>query len=35
MNLALGHPGTSAAIIGTINPAHLRANVKAARRTLA
>ena len=35
MDLALGHPGTSAAIIGTINPAHLRANVEAARRTLA
>jgi aryl-alcohol dehydrogenase-like predicted oxidoreductase len=35
MDLALGHPGTSAAIIGTINPAHLRANVEAARHTLA
>jgi len=35
MDLALGHPCTSAAIIGTINPAHLRANVEAARRTLA
>ena len=35
MDLALSHPGTSAAIIGTINPAHLRANVEAARRTLA
>lgn len=26
-DLALGHPGVSSAIIGTINPAHLRANV--------
>jgi len=34
MNLAFTHPGTSAAIIGTINPAHLQANVAAAQRAL-
>ncbi|MEP4145752.1 MAG: aldo/keto reductase [Halioglobus sp.] len=34
MDLVLGHPGTSAAIIGTITPAHLQANVAAARQTL-
>ena len=34
MDLVLGHPGTSAAIIGTITPAHLDANVAAARKTL-
>jgi aryl-alcohol dehydrogenase-like predicted oxidoreductase len=34
MDLALAHPGTSSAIIGTINPAHLQANVAAARRAL-
>lgn len=28
-DLVLGHPGVSSAIIGTINPDHLRANVKA------
>jgi aryl-alcohol dehydrogenase-like predicted oxidoreductase len=35
LELVLSHPGTSAAIIGTINPLHLRANVEAARRALA
>ena len=34
LELVLAHPGTSAAIIGTINPAHLRDNVAAARRAL-
>ncbi|MEP5566229.1 MAG: aldo/keto reductase [Halioglobus sp.] len=34
MDLVLGHPGTGAAIIGTITPAHLAANVDAARQTL-
>jgi aryl-alcohol dehydrogenase-like predicted oxidoreductase len=34
MDLVLGHPGTSAAIVGTITPAHLLANVEAARRAL-
>jgi aryl-alcohol dehydrogenase-like predicted oxidoreductase len=34
MDLVLGHPGVTAAIIGTINPAHLRGNVAAARRAL-
>jgi aryl-alcohol dehydrogenase-like predicted oxidoreductase len=34
MNLVLGHAGTSAAIVGTITPAHLLANVEAARRAL-
>ncbi len=32
MELVLGHAGTSAAVVGTINPAHLRINVEAARR---
>ena len=35
MNLVLAHPGTSAAIVGSINPEHLLANVAAARRALA
>ncbi|MCP5121161.1 MAG: aldo/keto reductase [Pseudomonadales bacterium] len=35
MALALAHPGTSATIVGTINPAHLQANVAAARSALA
>lgn len=35
MNLVFAHPGTSAAIIGTINPGHLQANVAAARRAIA
>lgn len=35
MDLVFGHPGSTAAIIGTITPAHLRANVEAARRALA
>jgi aryl-alcohol dehydrogenase-like predicted oxidoreductase len=35
MNLAFAHPGTSAAIVGTINPAHLQTNVEAAQRALA
>ena len=34
LELVLAHPGTSAGIIGTINPAHLRDNVAAARRAL-
>jgi aryl-alcohol dehydrogenase-like predicted oxidoreductase len=34
MQLVFGHPGTTAAIIGTITPAHLAANVKAARTVL-
>lgn len=34
MNLAFSHPGTGAAIVGTINRAHLEANVAAARRAL-
>jgi aryl-alcohol dehydrogenase-like predicted oxidoreductase len=34
MDLAFAHPGTSAAIVGTINPDHLQANVLAARRAL-
>ncbi|MCB1720931.1 MAG: aldo/keto reductase [Rhodospirillales bacterium] len=32
---AFGHPGTSGVIMGTINPAHLRANVAAVNRVLA
>lgn len=35
LELVLAHPGTSAAIVGTINPQHLRSNVEAARRALA
>jgi aryl-alcohol dehydrogenase-like predicted oxidoreductase len=34
MDLVLGHPGTTAAIVGTITPAHLFANVAAARRAI-
>lgn len=34
MRLVFGHPGTTAAIIGTITPGHLAANVKAARAVL-
>ncbi len=34
MDLVLGHPGTSAAIIGTVDPVHLEANAAAARRAL-
>jgi aryl-alcohol dehydrogenase-like predicted oxidoreductase len=34
LELVLAHPGTSAAIIGTINPQHLRENLEAARRAL-
>jgi aryl-alcohol dehydrogenase-like predicted oxidoreductase len=34
MDLAFSHPGTGAAIVGTINRAHLEANVEAARRAL-
>ncbi len=34
MDLIFAHPGTSSAIIGTITPAHLAANVSAARRSL-
>jgi aryl-alcohol dehydrogenase-like predicted oxidoreductase len=35
MDLVLSHPGTSAAIVGTISQVHLLANVAAARRALA
>ena len=35
LELVLGHPGTSAAVVGTINPLHLRSNAEAARRVLA
>ncbi len=35
MDLVFAHPGTSAAIVGTINPAHLAGNVAAVRRALA
>ncbi len=35
MDLVFSHPGSTAAIIGTITPAHLRSNVEAARRALA
>lgn len=34
MDLVFGHRGTSAAIVGTINPDHLAANAAAARRAL-
>ncbi len=34
MNLLFSHPGTGAAIVGTISEAHLKANVLAARRAL-
>jgi aryl-alcohol dehydrogenase-like predicted oxidoreductase len=34
MDLVFAHPGTSAAIVGTITPGHLAANVAAARRAL-
>lgn len=34
MDLVFSHPGTSAAIIGTITPEHLRANAEAVRRAL-
>jgi aryl-alcohol dehydrogenase-like predicted oxidoreductase len=32
MDLLFAHPATSAAIVGTITPAHLQANVEAVRR---
>jgi aryl-alcohol dehydrogenase-like predicted oxidoreductase len=35
MKFVLGHPGTTAAVIGTITPEHLRSNVEAAHRALA
>ena len=35
MAFVLGHPATTAAVIGTITPEHLRSNVEAARRALA
>ena len=35
MDLVFSHPGTTAAIVGTINPGHLAGNVAAVRRTLA
>ncbi|GAB3284163.1 aldo/keto reductase [Parahaliea aestuarii] len=34
MDLIFGHPGSSAAIIGTITPSHLAANVAAARAAM-
>ena len=34
MDLVFGHPGTTSAIIGTINLAHLEDNIAAARRAL-
>jgi aryl-alcohol dehydrogenase-like predicted oxidoreductase len=34
LELVFSHAGTSAAVVGTINPAHLRADVEAARRLL-
>lgn len=34
MDLVFSHPGTSAAIVGTINPAHLAGNVEAVHRAL-
>lgn len=34
MDLILGHAGSTAAIVGTITPAHLQANVAAARQAL-
>ena len=34
MDLVFAHPGTSAAIVGTINPAHLAGNVAAVRKAL-
>lgn len=35
MQFALSHPGVTSAIVGTINPAHLRENVTACLRALA
>ncbi len=35
MELVFGHPGTTAAVIGTITPDHLTSNVEAARKALA
>jgi aryl-alcohol dehydrogenase-like predicted oxidoreductase len=35
LRFVLGHPGVSSVTIGTINPAHLRANVASAARVLA
>jgi len=34
MDLIFAHPASSSAIVGTISPEHLRANVKAARKAL-
>jgi aryl-alcohol dehydrogenase-like predicted oxidoreductase len=34
MDLVFAHPATNAAIVGTITPAHLQANVEAVRRAL-
>jgi aryl-alcohol dehydrogenase-like predicted oxidoreductase len=34
LKLALSHPATSAVVVGTINPDHLRDNVAAARLAL-
>jgi aryl-alcohol dehydrogenase-like predicted oxidoreductase len=35
MDLIFAQPGVSSAVVGTINPDHLRANVAAAQRSLA
>ena len=35
MDLVFSHPGATAAVIGTIDPRHLEADVNAARRALA
>ena len=35
ISFALGHPGVTAGIIGTLNPEHLRKNVQAAQKALA
>ena len=34
MDLVFAHPGTTSAIVGTIDPAHLAANVAAAGRAI-
>ena len=34
MELVFAHPGTSAAVVGTISPAHLQADAEAARRAI-
>jgi aryl-alcohol dehydrogenase-like predicted oxidoreductase len=35
LSLVLGHPGVTSAVIGSINPDHLRNNVSKAREILA